>query len=141
VAKLQNPPQNLKSENLTAWNTSPQVWKGKKTPPTTDPRQQNLKYISPGIHNKDSFDLFSVGRDGIEGTVDDINNWDESKAWVEHYQKSKSWYWSDLLKSWYWHELWSDSWAFRMSLLVLAVLGLFAYLILALMQLIKRIKK
>jgi len=103
-------------------------WKGpylKKNLPK-DPWEQDFRYVSPGIHNKYYVDLFSIGRDGIEGTIDDINNWDESKAWVEHYQKLKSWYWSDLLKSWYWYELWYGFLFFlRMSLPIYLVVGSF----------------
>jgi len=33
-------------------------------------------YSFPGRHNKDSFDLTSRGRDGIQGSADDITNWD-----------------------------------------------------------------
>jgi len=120
-----------------------ELWKGpylKNMP--KDLWQQDFRYISPGVHNKESFDLFSIGRDGIEGTIDDINNWDESKAWVEHYRQLKSWYWSDLLKSWYWKELWSDSWVFRMSLLVSLVFGLFIGLFITfLIRLIIKYKK
>jgi general secretion pathway protein G len=122
-------------------------WKGpylKKHMPK-DPWRQDFRYISPGVHNKESFDLFSIGRDGVEGTIDDINNWDESKAWVEHYQKLKSWYWNELLKSWYWYDLWNDSWVFRMSLLVSLVfglfIGLFVTVLLALIRLIIKHKK
>ena len=32
-------------------------------------------YRQPGIHNKDSFDFFSVGPDGKADTADDIGNW------------------------------------------------------------------
>lgn len=43
-----------------------------------------LKYMYPGIHNKDSFDLSSAGRDGKYDTYDDINNWNQD--WRECYQ-------------------------------------------------------
>jgi len=33
-------------------------------------------YSFPGRHNKDTFDLVSRGRDGIQGTEDDLSNWD-----------------------------------------------------------------
>jgi general secretion pathway protein G len=123
---------------------SSEMWKGPyllKKYLLTDPWQQDFRYISPGIHNKDFFDLFSIGRDGIEGTIDDINNWDEDKAWVEHYQSLKPWYWSDLLKSWYWYELWSDSWVFRMSLLVSLVFVLFVIVLWVLIRLIIQMVK
>lgn len=39
-----------------------------------DPWENSYHYISPGIHNKDKFDLSSYGPDEIE-SADDINNW------------------------------------------------------------------
>jgi general secretion pathway protein G len=33
------------------------------------------KYYSPGKHNSD-FDIVSVGKDGKEGTEDDVNSWE-----------------------------------------------------------------
>jgi general secretion pathway protein G len=38
-----------------------------------DPWGRPYVYKSPGDHGP--FDLFSVGADGIEGTADDITNW------------------------------------------------------------------
>lgn len=35
----------------------------------------NLNYVCPGIHNKDNYDLWSYGPDGIK-SEDDITNWD-----------------------------------------------------------------
>jgi general secretion pathway protein G len=35
----------------------------------------DYKLAVPGKHNKDSFDVWSMGPDGIEGTSDDIGNW------------------------------------------------------------------
>ena len=32
-------------------------------------------YLCPGKYNKDSYDLWSVGPDGVNGTADDIGNW------------------------------------------------------------------
>jgi general secretion pathway protein G len=40
-----------------------------------DPWGNSYIYYYPGKHNPDSFDLLSVGRDGKEGTDDDIGNW------------------------------------------------------------------
>jgi general secretion pathway protein G len=56
---------------------------------------QDYQYTYPGIHNKNSFDLFSLGQDGVEGTVDDINNWDDNSSWRKYYRKNKPWkeYW------------------------------------------------
>ncbi len=34
-------------------------------------------YLYPGNYNQSSFDLWSNGKDGVEGTTDDIANWKE----------------------------------------------------------------
>lgn len=51
-----------------------------------DPWKQDYRYLSPGIHNQNSYDLFSLGIDGIEGSNDDINNWSLNKPWRKLYQ-------------------------------------------------------
>lgn len=48
----------------------------KKRDMLLDPWKQDLLYTSPGQNNTDTFDLFSVGPDGQEGTEDDIKNWE-----------------------------------------------------------------
>ena len=40
-----------------------------------DPWGRKYQYRSPGAHRPTSYDLFSVGKDGKEGTDDDIVNW------------------------------------------------------------------
>jgi general secretion pathway protein G len=40
-----------------------------------DPWDNQYHYISPGVHNPKSFDLYSTGPDGIEGNSDDVTNW------------------------------------------------------------------
>ena len=53
-------------------------WKGpylKKKP--LDPWGKPYAYKYPGTHNTDSYDLSSLGKDGVEGTPDDITNWQE----------------------------------------------------------------
>ena len=42
----------------------------------TDPWQHKYLYRCPGTHRPSSYDLFSVGADGKEGTEDDIKNWE-----------------------------------------------------------------
>ena len=45
----------------------------------TDPWGMRYQYKRPGVHNAHSFDLFSVGPDGVEGGEGesaDITNWD-----------------------------------------------------------------
>jgi general secretion pathway protein G len=45
-----------------------------KTP--LDPWDHEYKFVAPGKHNPDSFDVWSMGPDGQDGTGDDIGNWD-----------------------------------------------------------------
>jgi general secretion pathway protein G len=40
-----------------------------------DPWGREYKYVSPGIHRPQDYDLSSLGKDGAEGN-DDIANWD-----------------------------------------------------------------
>ena len=54
-------------------------WKGpylKKKP--LDPWGRAYVYRYPGTHNTDGYDLFSLGKDGTEGSTDDITNWQEN---------------------------------------------------------------
>jgi general secretion pathway protein G len=56
----------------------PRSWQGpyiRKSNLLADPWSNPYKYISPGRHNPESYDLFSIGPDGIEDTSDDITNW------------------------------------------------------------------
>lgn len=52
-------------------------WKGsyiKKRP--QDPWGRTYIYKFPGEHNTDSYDLYSLGKDGQEGGGDDVVNWE-----------------------------------------------------------------
>lgn len=66
-------------EGLEALVKSPEEdsrWKGpyiKQLQP--DPWGNKYMYACPGEHNKDSYDLWSAGPDGKDGTDDDIGNW------------------------------------------------------------------
>jgi len=40
-----------------------------------DPRGHLYRYRFPGKHNRDGYDLWCVGPDGLDGTEDDITNW------------------------------------------------------------------
>ncbi len=53
-------------------------WSGPyfKGPPPVDPWGNPYVYRSPGKYNPDSFDLWSAGPDGIDGTDDDVGNWE-----------------------------------------------------------------
>jgi general secretion pathway protein G len=35
----------------------------------------DLVYRCPGIHNPNGYDLYSMGPDGEDNTLDDIGNW------------------------------------------------------------------
>jgi general secretion pathway protein G len=53
-------------------------WRGpylKRKP--SDPWGMAYIYKAPGEHNPDSYDLFSIGKDGQSGTADDVTNWGE----------------------------------------------------------------
>ncbi len=55
----------------------PVNWNGpylKKKKMPVDPWGREYVYISPGVHNEDSYDLSSLGQDGAE-SADDIVNW------------------------------------------------------------------
>lgn len=57
----------------------PQNWSGpylKKRKIPKDPWGREYAYVCPGLHNTDSYDLSSLGPDGLEGQ-DDITNWEE----------------------------------------------------------------
>ena len=54
---------------------SAQVQRAKGEDPTLDFWKRKIQYRFPGVHNKDSFDLWSYGEDGEDGTDDDITNW------------------------------------------------------------------
>ena len=41
----------------------------------TDPWGHPYQYRSPGTHKPDSFDVWSYGPDGVNGSEDDIGNW------------------------------------------------------------------
>jgi general secretion pathway protein G len=41
-----------------------------------DPWDHDYKFVAPGKHNPDSFDIWSMGPDGQDGTQDDIGNWE-----------------------------------------------------------------
>ncbi len=67
------------SEGLSALFTKPPSapnWNGpylEKKP--IDPWGREYRYRSPGQHRHD-YDLYSLGKDGEEGSADDIKNWE-----------------------------------------------------------------
>ena len=56
----------------TNWNGS--YLKKKRIP--KDPWGNDYVYVSPGVHNDEEYDLYSLGADGIESS-DDITNWED----------------------------------------------------------------
>ena len=56
-------------------------WRGpylKREP--KDPWGRLYRYLIPGAKNPQDYDLFSVGPDGVEGTSDDIGNWEQKES-------------------------------------------------------------
>jgi general secretion pathway protein G len=35
-----------------------------------------IRYRTPGVRSGDTFDVYSTGHDGVDGTADDIGNWE-----------------------------------------------------------------
>jgi general secretion pathway protein G len=67
-------------EGLAALRTTPSGaprWKGPylKRPVPLDPWGKPYVYRSPGQQNREDYDIFSYGPDGVEGGQDDITNW------------------------------------------------------------------
>ena len=72
-------------QGLSALITAPTVspvptqWNGpylKKKVVPKDPWGHDYVYVAPGVHNTDSYDLSSLGPDGVESD-DDITNWNK----------------------------------------------------------------
>ena len=66
-----------KLDDLRTKPTEATNWKGpyiKKKP--LDPWGRTYVYKFPGEHNTDSYDLYSLGKDGQEGGGDDVVNWE-----------------------------------------------------------------
>jgi general secretion pathway protein G len=68
LSALMTPPGDL---------ANPAKWKGpylEKAIPA-DPWGRPFQYAAPGKHNPQSFDVWSLGPDGADGTEDDVGNW------------------------------------------------------------------
>lgn len=66
--------------NLVQAPSDVQGWKGpymKDVP--ADPWGRPYVYVSPGRNNPNSYDLYSLGADGREGSEDDVTNWNKAK--------------------------------------------------------------
>jgi general secretion pathway protein G len=54
----------------------PKIWTQLTKPEALlDPWGHKYQFRNPGVHNPQSYDIFSFGPDGQEGTPDDIGNW------------------------------------------------------------------
>lgn len=56
-------------------------WSGpylKESGALLDPWDNDFKFAAPGKHNSESYDVWSVGPDGQDGTDDDVGNWQKS---------------------------------------------------------------
>lgn len=65
---------------LTRESEDQQGWKGpyaREIP--LDPWGHAYVYVCPGRSNRQGYDLFSAGPDGVTGTEDDITNWSRLK--------------------------------------------------------------
>ncbi len=52
----------------------PERWSQLLEEEPKDPWQQPYKYVYPAVKGKKAFDMWSVGKDGQDGTMDDIGN-------------------------------------------------------------------
>ena len=74
-------------EGLAALRTRPETaltgWRGPylRKPVPADPWRRPYVYTAPGTHNPESFDLYTLGRDGVIGGTGedaDITSWGEA---------------------------------------------------------------
>ncbi len=57
-------------------NPVPSNWKGPYLERNfIDPWKNPYQYKCPGAHNPAGYDLYSLGKDGVEGSADNITNW------------------------------------------------------------------
>ena len=55
----------------------PRIWNKLMDSVQKDPWGHDYVLENPGKHSKDSYDLYSAGKDGVPNTEDDIGNWQE----------------------------------------------------------------
>jgi general secretion pathway protein G len=53
----------------------PDQWHRVMEEEVDDPWGHPYKYLNPGKHNPDSYDIYSTGPDGQDGADDNIGNW------------------------------------------------------------------
>lgn len=69
IEELRDPPES--PTEAEHWN-GPYVYNPELI---RDPWGNPYRIQAPGIHNENSYDLWSLGPDGVDGTSDDIGNW------------------------------------------------------------------
>jgi general secretion pathway protein G len=68
-------PDDAQGLNALMQNPGLDTWKQLMSSIPQDPWQHDYIYHRPGTHNPNTFDVYSMGPDGKEGTEDDIGNW------------------------------------------------------------------
>ena len=58
----------------------PDRWNRYMNEVPTDPWKQPYKYRYPNQKSKDPYDVWSVGKDGVDGNEDDVGNWKKTEA-------------------------------------------------------------
>ena len=61
--------------NMPATDPKPSKWYQMMDHLPKDPWGHEYVYVCPGKHNPNGYDLYSKGKDGIDGTADDQGNW------------------------------------------------------------------
>ncbi len=61
--------------NMPATDPKPSNWYQLMDHLPKDPWNHDYVYVCPGKHNPNGYDLYSKGKDGIDGTADDQGNW------------------------------------------------------------------
>ena len=79
VSNLTYPTQEQGLDALVSRPTAPpqpKHWKQQAKPDAIlDPWGRKLVYKNPGKQNPGSYDVYSLGQDGLDGTGDEIGNW------------------------------------------------------------------
>jgi general secretion pathway protein G len=74
-----NSAEQIQDEELSKKWHGPYLGKETKQFSLKDAFDHDFHYTCPGEHNTKTFDLYSAGPDGQEGTEDDIGNWEKEK--------------------------------------------------------------
>ena len=61
--------------NMPTSDPKPSKWYQMMDHLPKDPWGHDYVYVSPGKHNPNGYDLYTKGKDGIDGTADDQGNW------------------------------------------------------------------